>query len=410
MSTSSIDLDVRGEVAPGFEPVREAFAEHGTELAPGGGAFCAYVEGKQVVDLHVGDAAPGRPWRDDTMGILFSASKGVSTLVTQVVVERGLLDIDAPVGDYWPEFACNGKERTLVRHFLEHRSGVVMLPEWDQLIGWDGTGMDRYDEIAARLAAATPAWEPGTRHGYHALTFGWLVGELVRRTTGRSLGTYLQEEIAEPLGLDLHLGVSGDDYDRVAQVIDRPPPGPDAPEILLEIWKLWHDPSEPAGQAFFAGPEGNLFDHLGGFIGSRKTLASEFGAGAATGTARSVARMYALLGEGGTLDGVTLLSPERVTEWATERVAGIDDVLRQPWRWALGYHLQTESFTLTLDGEVPPPLGPNFERAFGHCGHGGQVGGVDPDRRLAVGFVRNKLGEGFTPAGVLVDAVIRCLD
>ncbi len=176
-------------VAAGFEPAREAFGQGATDLGDGGGAFCAYVEGVPVVDLWGGTARPGQPWESDTRAVLMSLTKGLAALCVQILVDRGQVDVDAPVSAYWPEFAASGKEKVLVRHVLTHTAGVLSFPGEPELLGLDGTGWDDYDAIADGLAAATPSWEPGTRFGYHALTFGWLLGEIIRRVSGRRVGS-----------------------------------------------------------------------------------------------------------------------------------------------------------------------------------------------------------------------------
>src|SRR6266487_7188340 len=159
-------------VAAGFEPVRAAFEQGVSDLGDGGGAFCAYVDGVPVADLWGGTARPGEPWAYDTRAVLLSLTKGLTALCVQLLVDRGQVDVDAPVSAYWPEFAAGGKQGVLVRHVLTHTAGVLSFPGAQELLGLDGTGWDDYEAIAKGLAVATPSWEPGTRFGYHALTFG----------------------------------------------------------------------------------------------------------------------------------------------------------------------------------------------------------------------------------------------
>ena len=201
-----------------FALVEDAFARGLAKQRAGGAAFAATIDGQQVVSLWGGEARPGVPWREDTPATVMSVSKGFAALCVQVLVDRGLLDVDALVTDYWPEYGANGKQRTTVRHVLTHRAGVVGLPDSASLLGWDGSGWEDSDTIAVRLAAAVPAWEPGTAHGYHAVTFGWLVGELVRRVSGHTLGRIFRDEIADPLGLRTAIGVGPDRMADVALV------------------------------------------------------------------------------------------------------------------------------------------------------------------------------------------------
>jgi CubicO group peptidase (beta-lactamase class C family) len=339
-------MSVGGWVAPGFESVLTTLEAHAAALAPGGAAFAAAVRGEMIVDVWTGQARINEPWQPDTVAVLLSASKGLTTLAAQVLYDRGQLELDRFVADYWPEFGMNGKERVTVRHILTHSAGLVGLDSHTDLLAFDGSGFNQYDEIARRLAAARPDWEPGTRHGYHASTFGWLVGELVRRITGRSLGTYFHEEIAKPLGLDLHIGTRANDHARVAAVMSPPAPDLSGPEVARSMAWL-RDPHSLGGKAFFARDGGNILDHVAALMNSATMLEAELGAGNATGSARSLARMYAVHAMGGELEGVR--------------------------------------------------------------GFGGQIGGVDLTRGLSFGFVRNRLENHSGFGAVLVDRVVNCL-
>ncbi|MEV5589826.1 serine hydrolase domain-containing protein [Nonomuraea pusilla] len=215
----------RGETAPGFEAVRETFEAQLPGEREAGAAVAVYLHGRKVVDLWggVADPATGRPWERDTLQVVFSTTKGVTAACAHLLAERGELDLDAPVAAYWPEFAANGKDRLPVRWLLTHQAG---LPAIDrpvtpaQALAWE--------PMVTALAAQRPLWEPGTGHGYHAHTYGWLVGEVVRRVSGRSLGTYLAEEIAAPLGLDLWIGLPAAELPRVSRLVTDPA-GPGAP-------------------------------------------------------------------------------------------------------------------------------------------------------------------------------------
>ena len=196
--------------------------ERRADLGGGGGAFCAYVDGECVVDVWAGAAAPGRAWERDTRAVVMSSTKGLTALCAHLLEDRGELDLDAPVTRYWPEFGCLGKEPTTVRQLLSHQSGAIGLPGSDDLLSWDGRGWSDTVAIAAGVARGAPAWEPGTRHGYHGVTFGWLVGELVRRISGTSLGTFFEAEVARPLGVagSVSIGTPPAELGSVATVME----------------------------------------------------------------------------------------------------------------------------------------------------------------------------------------------
>jgi CubicO group peptidase (beta-lactamase class C family) len=402
--------DVRGYAAPGYERVAEVMAEGAritvgkrervADLGQGGGAFAAYVAGERVVDIWTGDAAPGVLWQHDTNAVIMSATKGMSAVCAHVLNDRGELDVDAPVGNYWPEFATAGKEDTLVRHLLSHQSGAIGVPGADQMLSWDGAGWSDTVAIAAAIAGAPPAWEPGTTHGYHGLTFGWLVGELVRRITGASLGTFFRNEVAEPLAAAVCIGTPDPDLARVARVIEWTPRATQ-PGKLTTI-----DPDSLAGRSVLAGANGSLFADENGaprfasFMNTPAVLNAEIGAIGATGTARGLARVYGALA-----CGEELVSRASVERFRTEQVCGRDAILRTPSRWALGYTRESPA----LVPGVPRQHGPNDE-AFGHMGAGGQVAFADPVAGVGVGFVRNHLEYQALPimGASLVAALYEC--
>ena len=200
--------DIEGQVTPGFEPVVDTFEENFAKRGEVGAEFCAYVGGERVVNIWAGMATPDRPWTADTLVFVFSVTKGPTALVAQILADRGQMDLDAPVAAYWPEFAAQGKDRVLVSQLLNHTVGLPSFPDYWDLVSFDrAEGWHRDEEIAARLAAAPLIWEPGTRVGYHSITYGWFVGELVRRIDGRTLGAFFADEVADPLGLDFWIGL-----------------------------------------------------------------------------------------------------------------------------------------------------------------------------------------------------------
>ena len=281
--------DISGHVSAGFERVADAFEENFAIRGEVGAEFCAYVGGECVVNLWAGMATPDRPWAEDTLVFLFSVTKGPTALAAQILADRGLLDVNAPVAAYWPGFAAHGKDRALVRHILSHTLGLPSFPRyWDLVSGDDAAGWHRTDEIAARLAAAPLAWEPGTTLGYHSISYGWLVGELVRRIDGRTLGTFFADEVARPLGLDLWIGLPVEQHGRVARLLHDPDP---AADLLRAIWS----PESPAGAALFIGPERRSSVDLANDPG---LWTAEAPAINGMGDARSVARMYAMLAGG----------------------------------------------------------------------------------------------------------------
>ncbi len=405
-----------GRVAPGYEPVLETFASGAGALGAGGGALCAYVEGEQVVDLWAGTTRPGVPWAEDSMTTLYSMTKGMAALCVQILADRGALDVDAPVARYWPEFAQAGKERALVRHVLDHTLGVVGLPDAETLLHWDGRGWDDYDAIAERLAAARPAWEPGTRIGYHGVTAGWLMGELVRRTSGDTIGAFFRAEVAEPLGLDLWIGTPPDELARVADLVELSAEGlsDDALWLDEQVRRELRHPETLAAQVVIHAHGRTLFEDTS-FLGSPCGRRPEIAATNGSGTARGIARMYAMLAMGGELDGTRIVSPQSVATFGAEAATGPSAIwptreLRLPSgklvarpvvRRALGYAANP------LDPDAPMSFGPAKE-AFGHEGFGGQVGFCDPVDRVAVGFVRNHLTSDWSFSEQLGAAVYDC--
>jgi CubicO group peptidase (beta-lactamase class C family) len=392
-----------GSVAPGFEAVRDTFDEELADFGRGGGALCAYVEGEKVVDLWGGQAKPDVPWSEDTITTLFSATKGMAALCAQVLYDRGQLDVDAPVAQYWTEFAQAGKERALVRHVLSHTVGVVALPDPEDLLDWEGRGWDAYEEIAARLAASAPAWEPGSRVGYHAVTYGWILGELIRRITDMTIGAFFREAVAAPLGLDLWIGTPHEEQRRLAQLIAWPTDS--VPEDLARWVQELGDPQTLLGRSNLFMHGSTIIDNVVRFLGSPDVRAIEIASSNGSGAARGLARMYAMLSMGGELDGTRVVSPESVAAFGAEAAIGRDALWprdeARTLRWALGYRRNL------LGPDQPVTFGPTDE-AFGMTGLGGQMAFCDPADRVAIGYVRNHLTLSWESSTRLVDAVYRC--
>jgi CubicO group peptidase (beta-lactamase class C family) len=396
LAPSPVPID--GTVHPDFVAVADALR---WQLAayPGGAAVCVYHRGECVADLWGGDRdGAGRAWTRDTMAPSFSTTKGVSSTLVHVLADRGLIDYDAPVAAYWPEFAQGGKHTITVRHVLAHQSGLYhirqMVDHADRMLDWD--------HMIAAIERATPVHPPGMRTGYHGLTYGFIVGELVQRVTGKRFSQLVGELIAEPLGLDgMYIGAPAAALGRAAKLIWS---RRGIHRLLetglvriggLEIGDLVDTPARVVQQALDLVGVGfdlpSILDALAprgiaAFdFGSMETLQAAIPAANGLFTARSLARMYAALACGGTLDGVRFLSPDtlaRATE--VQAPAPVRVVIPFEMRWRLGYH-----GVFTSRG-VP-------RRAFGHFGFGGSGGWADPGRQLAVALIVNS-GMG-TPFG-----------
>jgi CubicO group peptidase (beta-lactamase class C family) len=362
---------IQGDCAPRFAAVREAFAANFAAGREVGASFAASVDGRLVVDLWGGhaDAARTRPWERDTIVNVWSVTKAMTSLTAHVLVDRKLLDVDAPVAEYWPEFAQAGKGKVTVRHVLSHQAGLAAirtpLPR-DAFYDWEC--------MTGALAAETPWWEPGSTSGYHALTFGFLVGEIVRRITGRTLGAFLHDEITAPLGADFHIGLAESEDARVAEMIpptaaEAKAAGPQAqidPESMLG--KLMRNP-------LVTPPMAN----------QPAWRRAEVPAANGHGNARSIVRVLSALACGGTLDGERIIGAEALAAAIEPQWTGRDLVLNIPMRWALGFMRSSDVL----------PLGPN-PRCFGHGGWGGSLGIADADGRVAWAYVMNKMSPGTT--------------
>ncbi len=377
-------MDISGSVAPGFEPVRDVFAENFRSRGEVGAAFAVHRGDELVVDLWGGVADDhGRPYDDRTLQMVASATKGAMAICVLRLVEAGRVDPQAPVAEYWPELAAHGKDRVTVAEALAHRAGVPVLDEpldLDMVSAWT--------PAADALAQQAPVWEPGTRHGYHALTHAWLVGELIHRVDGRMPGRFFAEEVAEPLGLDLHVGLPDSEHVRVAPLrLAASSNGPDAFTARML------DPTSLAFRAFFV--ESGLF----GWMNDPQLWRAELPSANGMGTARSLARMYAACL--GPVDGVRLLEPSTVERAVAPLSEGLDEVTGYETRYGFGFQL-------------PFPFRPMAgEGCFGHYGLGGSTGFADPRRELAFGYSVNQMGPA-TPADprsvALVDAVLACVD
>ena len=385
--------DVNGRVAPGFEEVRAEFERNLAKRGEIGAAVAAYWRGEKVVDLWGGRRVPNgdAPWNEDTMVVVMSTTKGLSAMTLAVANARGWLDYDAPVARYWPEFAQNGKSAITVRQLLGHEAGLVLLDEALTI-----EKLRDLDYVARVLARQVPAWPPGTRHGYHTLTLGLYMQEVIRRVdpTRRTLGRFFHEEIAEPLGLEFYIGLPRAIPDeRLGKVKPLTP--------WRGLLALRYTP--PAVTMKMIRPGSLLrrsFVGLAADPNDRDYLEVEVPAGNGVGTARAIARAYSALAEGGAELGITPETFARVT--APPRVERAkDEVLGAPSYFSLGF--------------LRP--GPNVwfgssQRAFGSPGAGGSFAFADPDARLGYAYVMNKLDfylENDPREKALRDAVYRAL-
>ena len=383
MTTAGDGTPVGGWTDARFDAVRDAFVDNFATRGEVGAAVCVYVGGRVVVDLWGGhaDAARSRAFDGDTLVNVFSIGKGLAALLAARLAGRGDLDLDEAVHRRWPAFARAGKESVTLRDLLTHQAGLPALRRRlppDAMLDW---GL-----MTSALADERPWWEPGTDHGYHVNTFGFLVGEVLRRTTHRPVGTLLRETIAEPLQADVHLGLGDDEHHRVAEFLWPVDPPPETEptgltEQQLMIHNTYFNPSGLSGAGVVNSPAWRRAE-----IPSTNTHA----------TARGVARVYAALAAGGELDGVRVVDADALAAATVEQVAGLDRVLQRPTRFGLGFQLT----------QPQRPLGPS-PRAYGHFGAGGSLGFCDPDAGLAFGYTINRFGARWrNPRNrALIDAV-----
>ncbi|HEX7406332.1 MAG TPA: serine hydrolase domain-containing protein [Candidatus Binatia bacterium] len=363
--------EICGSCDARFAGVRNALAQNFRAHGEVGAAVAITVEGRLVVDLWAGwvDRERTRAWQRDTLVNVFSVGKGMAALSLLILVERGQVDLDAPVARYWPEFAARGKRDVTVRMLLCHRAGLpaIRRPLPD-------LAMYDWELMTSALAQEEPWWEPGRQHGYHVNTFGFLIGEVVRRVSGDSIGAFFRREIAAPLAADFHFGIGPEHDDRIADYLFAATP----PQIVADDddderrFLLGCVYMNPPG---LSGP---------GTVNTRAWRAAEMPSTNGHANARAVARIYSALACGEAVDGIRLLRAETIAHAVAEASSGLDVVLRRPSRFGLGFQL-TQPASL---------LGPN-PRSFGHFGAGGSLGFADPDARLAFAYTMNQAGPRF---------------
>ncbi|MGW0821697.1 serine hydrolase domain-containing protein [Streptomyces sp. NPDC002845] len=382
--------EVHGHCDPRFETVRTAFEENFRARGELGAAVCVTLGGETVVDLWGGwaDAAGTRPWERETLVNVWSTSKGPTALCAHILADRGLLDFDAPVATYWPEFAAAGKEGVLVRHLLSHRAGLSGPREphsFAQLCDWELT--------VKRLAEQEPWWEPGTRSGYHAFSYGFLVGEVVRRISGLLPGAFLEREVTGPLGIDFTIGLPEKEAGRAAELVH-------APVASTSERAAFFAQLAPAALAALTNPVVGAAE-----ANTSRWRAAEIPAAGGHGTARAVAALYGIFAQQGLWGDRRILSPEAVERVREGQGSCRDLVL------GAGFEHETEiGLGLWLSGPNGS-YGPN-PRAYGHDGFGGSCGLADPEAGVSLGYVMNRMGPHIADDPrkmALVDAVYGAL-
>ena len=375
-------MNIDGLCDQRFAGVRDAFAWCFAESLEHGGGVSVVLQGKTVVDLWGGhaDAARTRPWRRNTLINVWSSTKGVVALAIAMLAERGKLDYAAPVARFWPEFAASGKERITLDQVMSHRSGLNGLA-----VPMDEAGLLAWTPYIDALATMTPLWEPGSRCVYHALTYGHLAGEVLRRVDGRSVGRFIAEEIAGPLGADFHVGLPQEQDFRAAEMIEGPKTSDWIASVRASPFPQACD--NPAPRALAPN--------------DRAWRAAEVPGGNGQSTAHALARIYGMMAAGGTFEGKALIGRAAIEEAARPRFRGTDDSFALPAAFAAGYQIEDPVY-----GDRASP------QTFGHTGWGGAVGFADPGAGLGFGYVTNRM-LGFDDVDprrkALIDAVYDAL-
>lgn len=387
-----MSTEIQGSVKLGFEPVKEAFAanfsrkDNYREL---GASLAVYMNGNLVVDLHGGwrDADRKVPWTQDTLANIWSATKGVVAIEVAALVDQGKLDYNAPVTDYWPEYGQNGKEGTTVSHIMSHQAGLPGLEEATTLEDFYD-----WDVIVDRLARQAPMWKPGTKNSYHAMTYGFLAGELIRRASGLSVGQFLAQEISGPLDANVFIGLPQSEEHRVALLLPSTQQASLNPNDIAET-----EPVMPPPEAIIAVTNPQMEPTL---PNARAWRAAEIPAGNGHASALGIAKLYAVLANGGTHEGVRLMGPNTIAALSELQTDRDDILLGEPAYWRQG-----------LTGNIGNMYGP-LDTTIGHSGWGGSFGCFDPVNKVAIGYVLNQMGDktvGDPRCDTICHAVHSCL-
>lgn len=388
-----MNVTIEGHCAPRYAALKDALLANFRDANELGAALAVHVDGELVADLWAGsvDSRHSAPWRADTLVNLFSTTKGMVAAMALRLVAEGKLSLEKPVAAYWPEFAQAGKDRIPVQWLLTHRAGLPAVRET-----LPDAALYDWERMCSALAAEKPWWAPGTQHGYHPVTFGWLVGDVIRRASGMRVGEFWQQAFARPLGLDFFIGVPVAEQARIARV-SKPAPDPNNAEAMGFMQKMLMDPLGITARAF-ANPMS-----IATGTNTPEWRGAEIPAANGHGTARAVSRFYAALANGGTLDGVEVLPRDILKYCREEQSSGVDAVLGIDTRFSCGWMLS--------QNRAHANFGPG-KNSFGHPGAGGSVGFADPDRRIGFGYAMNRMGAHMLldpRATRLIDALYSCL-
>lgn len=377
-----------GEFEPEFQPAVDAFIENYKVEEEIGSASSLIVDGRKVFDVWAGyrDEAKTKPWERDTIVCMMSVAKGISGIAFNILIDRGLVDPNAPVAKYWPEFAQNGKENLLVRHVLDHTAGLpaVLDPLWPGAIY-------ECDTIVAALEKQAPIWEPGTVAAYHIHTQGNILGEIVRRITGKRYPQFIHDELIAPLGLDYHIGgLSDADIARCAELV------PTVEGTLFA--RKDADPDSLLAKGFLQHPK----EPINVTLNSHGWRTSEIASANGHGTARSVASIYGMVARGGEMNGIRIMKPETIRDMLTEQHNQTEQMQQRPYHQARGILLNTAESVW---------MGPN-PHAFGHHGFGGSIGMGDPDAKIGFSYACNKMharGDNGPRARRIIEAIYKII-
>ena len=382
-----MDITIEGHVAAGFEPVRDIFAEFWEDIEVGA-SCCALHQGEIVVDIWGGFKSPEMTtlWQSDTLINVYSTTKGMASLAIAILFDEGLIDYDEKVIAYWPEFGAEGKQDVTVGQLLSHQAGLCGVETKLEV-----ADLYDFDKMVNLLAAQKPLWEPGTAVGYHAITWGYLPGELVRRITGKTLGQYFREKVAEPLGADFYIGLPDSEMSRCGTLI--------GPNRARKKPRMTEVPKMPdLYPVSLQNPSIAPYRDASSDVWRRAEIAAANG----QANARGIARIYAALANGGLLNGTKIISPEAIAESRKLEVDGeMDLVVGVPVRRARG-------FMLNIEGAYGP-----FNDSFGHGGAGGSSGFADPHNNVGFGYAMNQMqaDAAATPRSMkLVECLYQCID
>ena len=385
--------ELHGHVDAAFENVREVVAEQFADDKHIGAAVSVFHRGRKVVDIWGGlaDEDAGTPWEADTLALSYSTTKGLTATCLHVLADRGLVDYEEKVATYWPEFGQLGKEQITVYQVLTHQAGLPQVPE-----GLHGKDLFDWKRVIEGIEKEAPAWEPGTESGYHAITFGFLVGEVVRRVSGKRIGEFLRDEVCRPLGIDheMFIGVPESVEPRIAKLKNRIVLTPE----LMDRFRAAQDNPDPLrARTMGMRPGQDMSGEGGNFFDTPEGHRAEVPSANGIMTARALARLYACLASGGELDGVRLMSEERVKVMSERQTNRPDRIIRVPVGYAMGY---------MTGGNEGWPQGARVT-AFGHAGFGGSIGFCDPEIGMSFGFTTNALAMdliGYGRTAGLADA------